>query len=283
MKTAHYALLLSIALLITSCSDIGGSDFTNYDNTADLEFLEENAAREDVTVTESGLQYRIIEDADGVSPAEESIVAIHFITKLVDGSVYNNSYDGDAIPAIISVRNLLIGLSEGVQLMNTGAIYELVLPAELAFGNNPPQGIPPGATLIYEVELIHENSLDSVFLEENAAEEDVMVLESGLQYRIIEEGTGESPEANSTVEVEYTGKFVFGTVFDTSTNSGASASFDVDGVIPGLSEGLQLMNQGARYEFFVPASLGYDNEPPPNSIIYPGATLVFEVELLDIL
>lgn len=282
MKRIHLTLFLSIALLITSCSDFGGSSSINYDNTADLEFLEENAARDGVTVTESGLQYRIIEDTDGVSPTEESIVAFHFITKLVDGAEFGNSYEGDEFPAIISVRNLIAGLTEGLQLMNTGAIYEFVLPAELAFGNNPPDGIHPGATLIYEIELLHDNSIDVFFLEENAVKEDVVELESGLQYRIIEEGTGHSPESHSTVEVEYTGKFIFGTVFDTSTNTAGPASFDVDEVIPGFSEGLQLMNRGARYEFFIPASLAYGNNPPPNSMIYPGATLIFEVELLEI-
>jgi FKBP-type peptidyl-prolyl cis-trans isomerase len=191
MKKLHLLLFTGIALLFSACLDTTGPD-TDYDNTADLEFLEENAQRDDVTVTSSGLQYRVIEDSEGVVPTEETAVVMHFIGTFVDGSEFNNSYEQDR-PSMIRVSELLSGLREGVQLMNVGAIYEFVLPAELAYGNNPPQGIPPGATLIYEIELIHDNSLDPVFLEENAQEEDVKVTDSGLQYRVIEQGDGENP------------------------------------------------------------------------------------------
>lgn len=280
MKYANFLFITLLAFLFTSCLDSTGPE-DDYDNTADLEFLEENAEKEGVTVTDSGLQYSVVEEADGPSPTPESAVVFHYIGRLIDDTVFVNSYDQDRTSNIL-VDNLLPGLREGVQLMNTGAIYEFVLPADLAFGDNPPQGIPAGATIIFEFELVHDNSLDPLFLSENAEQEDVEVTESGLQYRILEEGDGEKPTQFSDVTLEYTGTFIFGDEFDTSRDSEAPASLNVNGVIDGFAEGLRLMNEGARYEFFIPADLAYGNEPPQQSPIYPGATLIFDVELISV-
>lgn len=134
------------------------------------------------------------------------------------------------------------------------------------------------------------------FLDQNAENEDVMVTESGLQYRVIEEGSGESPTAEDTVTVHYVGKLLDGTVFDTSRKDIAEendlysaqrepyegTTFPLNRVIPGWTEGVQLMSEGATYEFFIPADLAYGNNPPPGSSIEPGSVLIFEVELLGI-
>ncbi|REL29080.1 hypothetical protein DYD21_14565 [Rhodohalobacter sp. SW132] len=275
------SLLLAFALVITSCLDTSGPN-DDYDNTADLQFLEDNAQRDDVTVTESGLQYRVVEDSVGISPTEETTIIIDFVGSFVDGSEFNNTYEAGQ-PAIARVENLISGLREGVQLMTIGSIYEFVLPSELALDSNgnPLQGIPRGAALIYEIELIHDSAYDSIFLEENALEEDVVVTDSGLQYKIIEEGDGDSPGATSTVQVNYTGTFIFGEIFDQSPESMPS-EFPLNDVIEGFSEGIQLMNEGATFEFYIPAELAYGDNPNPQSPIYPGATLIFEVELVSI-
>lgn len=120
------------------------------------------------------------------------------------------------------------------------------------------------------------------FLEENAQNEDVMVTESGLQYRVIEEGTGESPTAEDEVEVHYRGTLLSGEEFDSSYSRNETATFPLNRVIPGWTEGLQLMSEGATYEFYVPSDLAYGNNPPPGSIIEPGSVLIFEVELIDV-
>ncbi|CAN5488509.1 FKBP-type peptidyl-prolyl cis-trans isomerase [soil metagenome] len=279
MKKLQLLFLTAIVCLLSACLDSTGPDVDEYDNTPDLEFLEENANREGVTVTESGLQYRVIEDAEGAVPTDDTAVVLHFIGTFVDGSEFNNSYEQEQ-PSMLQVAELLSGLREGIQLMNVGAIYEFVLPADLAYGNNPPQGIPPGATLIYEVELVHDNSLDPIFLKENAEEEGVEVTESGLQYKVLEEGDGDTPDPDSVVNVEYTGTFIYGETFDTSRNTDNPATFNAGEVIAGFSEGLQLMQEGARYELYLPASLAYGTNPPQG--IYPGATLIFDVELISI-
>ncbi len=121
------------------------------------------------------------------------------------------------------------------------------------------------------------------FLEENAERDDVMVTESGLQYRVIEEGTGASPTAESEVEVHYRGTLIDGEEFDSSYERNQTATFPLNRVIPGWTEGLQLMSEGATFEFFIPSELGYGNNPPPGSPIQPGSLLIFEVELINVI
>lgn len=120
------------------------------------------------------------------------------------------------------------------------------------------------------------------FLEENAEREDVQVTESGLQYRVIEEGSGERPSAEDEVEVHYRGTLTSGEEFDSSYSRDQTATFPLNQVIPGWTEGLQLMREGATYEFFIPSELAYGTNPPSGSIILPGSVLIFEVELIDI-
>ncbi len=120
------------------------------------------------------------------------------------------------------------------------------------------------------------------FLEENAQKDGVTVTESGLQYRVIEEGTGDRPDATDEVEVHYKGTLVTGEEFDSSHSRNQTATFPLNRVISGWTEGVQLMREGATYEFFIPSELGYGDNPPPGSIIPPGAVLIFEIELIDI-
>ncbi len=120
------------------------------------------------------------------------------------------------------------------------------------------------------------------FLEENLNNDDVNQTDSGLQYRVLEEGDGPSPSASDEVEVHYRGTLITDEVFDSSYDRGESVTFPLNRVIPGWTEGVQLMNVGSKYQFFIPANLAYGNNPPQGSIIPPGAVLIFEVELLGI-
>lgn len=121
------------------------------------------------------------------------------------------------------------------------------------------------------------------FLAENASKDGVMTTDSGLQYEILERGTSDqSPTAESTVKVHYHGTLVNGTVFDSSVERGEPIEFPLNGVIAGWTEGVQLMSIGDKFRFFIPADLAYgDNQASP--LIPPGSTLIFEVELLDII
>lgn len=120
------------------------------------------------------------------------------------------------------------------------------------------------------------------FLAENAARDGVSVTESGLQYEVIAEAEGDKPTLESTVSVHYVGTLMDGTEFDSSVARGEPAQFPLNGVIPGWTEGLQLMNVGSKYRFVIPSDLAYGDRGAGQSI-GPGETLVFEVELLEIL
>lgn len=122
----------------------------------------------------------------------------------------------------------------------------------------------------------------SAFLRENAERDEVRVTESGLQYEVLEEGDGPSPGPQSRVSIEYRGTFIDGTLFDSSSSRNEPAEFDLSGVIPGFREGLQLMSVGGRYRFYIPPRLAYGTEGA-GQLVGPNRTLIFTVELLDIL
>jgi len=119
------------------------------------------------------------------------------------------------------------------------------------------------------------------FLDENKGKEGVKTTASGLQYKVVKEGKGASPAAVDTVKVQYKGTLLDGTEFDSSYKRNQPAEFQVDQVIPGWTEALQLMNVGSTYELYVSSELAYgDRGAPP--VIQPGSLLIFEVELLDV-
>lgn len=123
---------------------------------------------------------------------------------------------------------------------------------------------------------------NKAFLEENKKAKGVVVTESGLQYEVLTEGTGAKPTATSSVRVHYTGSLIDGTVFDSSVKRGTPAEFPVGGVIKGWTEALQLMTVGSKWRLTIPQELAY-GERGAGASIPPFATLIFEVELLDIL
>lgn len=119
------------------------------------------------------------------------------------------------------------------------------------------------------------------FLEENALNKSVYQTKSGLQYKIVKKGNGKKPKAENKVKVHYTGKLLDGKVFDSSVERGEPAEFFLTQVIPGWTEGLQLMDVGSKYILYIPYNLAYGEQVM--GAIPPGSTLIFEVELLDIL
>lgn len=120
------------------------------------------------------------------------------------------------------------------------------------------------------------------YLAENAKKEGVVTLPSGLQYQIIKEGNGRKPKATDKVKCHYEGMLIDGTLFDSSIQRGEPATFPLNGVIAGWTEGLQLMQEGAKYRFFIPYNLGY-GEHGAGASIPPFAALVFDVELIEVI
>ena len=124
--------------------------------------------------------------------------------------------------------------------------------------------------------------IGKAFLNENAKKSGVKTTQSGLQYLVLQEGKGKSPNANSSVRVHYEGKLINGTVFDSSIARQQPVEFKTSQVITGWTEGLQLMKEGAKYRFFIPAELAY-GQIGSGDVIEPNSTLIFDVELIEVI
>lgn len=131
-----------------------------------------------------------------------------------------------------------------------------------------------------ETKVTENKTKGTAFLAANAKKEGVQTTASGLQYKMITAGTGKSPKATDIVEVNYEGKLIDGTVFDSSYERGEPIEFPLNQVIPGWTEGLQLMKEGGKYEFYIPGDLAYGEAG--NQGIEPNSTLIFTVELLKV-
>ncbi len=120
------------------------------------------------------------------------------------------------------------------------------------------------------------------FLKQNSTKAGVKTTASGLQYKVLKEGKGKTPKATETVEVHYKGTLLDGTEFDSSYKRGQTIEFPLNRVIPGWTEGVQLMKEGAKYQFTIPSKLAYGERGTPGGPIPPNATLIFEVELVSV-
>ena len=260
-------LSAALALLITACSD--------------KEKEQKVSSTSKVYTTESGLKYEILTEGDGASPTADDSVTVHYEGTLMDGTKFDSSYDrGETIT--FPLNRVIKGWTEGVQLMKEGAKYKFTIPSELAYGEQGGGPIPPNADLIFIVELFKvEVDEGKSFLEENMKKSGVKTTDSGLQYKVLLEGTGKSPNATDRVTVHYEGTLIDGTKFDSSYDRGEPIDFGLNQVIRGWTEGVQLMKEGSKYKFFIPSDLAYGQQGSPGAIP-PNAALIFTVELIRV-
>jgi FKBP-type peptidyl-prolyl cis-trans isomerase len=182
-----------------------------------------------------------------------------------------------------------LGLSVGRSLMTQAADIDTELFGQGlkdAFGGKTPrltdQQIQE-ALVAYQQENVAKKAKEGeAFLAENKKKEGVIALPSGLQYKVLKGGTGKQPKATDTVTVNYEGRLIDKTVFDSSAKQGQPVSFQVGGVIKGFSEALQLMRVGSKWQLYIPSSLAYGATPPPGSRIPPNSPLIFDLELVDV-
>jgi peptidylprolyl isomerase len=242
---------------------------------------------EDILTTESGLQYVMIEEGSGAAPEPGSIVEVHYNGTLEDGTKFDSSYDrGEPIKFPLGTGQVIPGWDEGIALLKEGGKCKLIIPPDLAYGEQGAGGvIPPNATLLFDVELVSVAPAPPPPPEAPTAvdEADYTTTDSGLKYYDFEAGSGEAVQSGQQVEVHYTGWLEDGTMFDSSLLRGQGFVFPVGvgQVIPGWDEGVLTMKVGGKRQLVIPAALAY-GESGAGGVIPPNATLSFEVELLGV-
>lgn len=256
-------------------------------------FLADNARRDGVKVTQSGLQYEVLSEgpAGGYRPIATDLVDVHYVGTLIDGKEFDSSRARGAA-ARFPLNHVIDGWTEGVQLMRVGDRYRFFIPSDLAYGETGTPGGPigPNEALIFDVELLKATNAErnlaasKKFLDDNAKKAGVKKTASGLQYEVLAAGPagGASPTDADVVRVHYVGTLIDGEEFDSSHERGEPAEFPLARVIPGWTEGVQLMRVGDKYRFVLPPDLAYGETGTPGGPIGPNEALVFEVELLEV-
>jgi peptidylprolyl isomerase len=225
----------------------------------------------DAARTSSGLAAKVLTHGTGKDhPTKDDVVVVHYTGWKTDGTMFDSSV-ARGKPSTFGVSRVIAGFSEGLQQMVTGEKRRLWIPEALAYkGQREPKGM-----LVFDVELIDVPSQPPPDVKAPPA--DAKKTASGLAYKVLREGIGgRHPRVGGSVTVHYTGWTTDGKMFDSSVVRGEPSSFMVDQVIPGWTEGVQLMYEGEKARFWVPENLAYKGKSAPYGM------LVFDVELLKI-
>lgn len=241
--------------------------------------------RHDSWKTETGLKVTDIREGEGGLPEEGDIVSIRYTGWYLDGKQFDSTERlGAPLKARIGNKELLPGLDEGVATMRKGGKRVLILPPNLAYGEEGRPGVvPPNAWIKFEVELVDIQPGPPPILPWNDAGKEIVATQTGLQFVDFEMGQGEFPELGSTVVVQYSGFLDDGTLFDSTYRQGGPVEFElsVERLIPGWVEGLLSMQAGGKRKLIIPPFLGYGSKGYGKAIP-PNVTLIYDIELLEI-
>ncbi len=226
----------------------------------------------DANKTKSGLTTKVLKPGTGQTrPGKEEVVTIDYSAWTTDGKMFDSSV-ARSKPVTLSVKRMLPGLGEGVQLMTVGETRRMWIPESLAYKGqqDKPQGM-----LVFDVTLVDLPTRAPADVKAPPA--DAMKTKSGMTYQVLQPGTGtRHPKRSDTVTVNYTGWTTNGKMFDSSLTRGAPSTFPLDRVIAGWTEGMALMVEGEKTRFWIPERLAYQGNQPPFG------TLVFDIELIKI-
>ncbi len=228
--------------------------------------------------TASGLASVVLTPGQGGDhPADEDRVSVHYTGWTKDGTMFDSSIQRGR-PQTFAVNRVVKGWTEGLKLMTKGEKRRFWIPAELAYGDKPMRPGAPAGQLTFDVELIDIMAAPKPPEDVAAPPATAKKTKSGLAYKVLTPGTGkEHPNAKSRVSVNYSGWTTDGKMFDSSVMRGRPASFGLDQVIEGWTEGVQLMTIGEKTRFWIPEKLAYKGRPGA-----PAGMLVFDIELVAV-
>jgi len=228
--------------------------------------------------TASGLAYQVLTKGTGTAkPRDFDKVEVNYTGWTTDGKMFDSSVKRGR-PASFAVNRVIPGWTEGLQLMVVGEKTRLWIPSELAYGDKPGR---PNGMLVFDVELLGITEgvpPPPVPTDVAAPPADATTTASGLAYKVLTKGTGaKKPTGESKVTVHYSGWTTDGKMFDSSVSRGKPATFGLNRVIPGWTEGVALMVEGEKTRLWIPEKLAYEGKPGK-----PAGMLVFDVELVSI-
>ena len=240
------------------------------------------AAPADAQKSASGLASKVLQAGKGdQKPGPTDNVTVHYSGWTTDGKLFDSSVKRGQ-PASFPLNGVIKGWTEGLQLMVEGEKRRFWIPADLAYGENPGGG-RPGGLLVFDVELLTIKAAPkppAVPEDVAAAPESAEKTASGIASRVLTKGPGSvHPKATDQVKVHYSGWTTDGKLFDSSVLRDEPIVFPLNRVIPGWTEGVQLMVEGEKRRLWIPGKQAYGDSPPPGA---PAGTLVFDVELLEI-
>ena len=237
------------------------------------------AAPADAKKTASGLTSKVLTAGKSTEhPADSDQVKVHYTGWTTDGKMFDSSVQRGE-PATFGVTQVIPGWTEALKLMTPGEKRRLWIPGKLAYGDTPRMGAPAG-NLTFDVELLEILAAPKAPEDVSAPPATAKRTGSGLAYRVLKKGTGKAhPKVTDRVTVHYSGWTTDGKMFDSSVQRGQPMSFGLNGVIKGWTEGVQLMVEGEKTRFWIPADLAYGKNPRPGA---PAGVLVFDIELLQV-
>lgn len=276
-----YSIVLAAFVALASCSS-PSSDGEGDANDS----TQSSVSSEGVVTTPNGVEVNIQTAGDGIRPQMGQKIVCNYTGMLSDGSIFDQSRPGQPMEFVLGSNQGMPGWHEGIAELSKGAVATITIPSEQGFG---PEGlgnlIPPNEILTFDVQIVDVKEAPQPIAHELWSTEGLekQTTNSGLEYYIIEEGTGAQAEAGKLVQVHYYGALEDGTKFDASFERGEPIEFELGSgrVIPGWEEGIALLKEGAKAQLVIPPYLAYGEQGAPGAIP-PNATLIFDVQLMGV-
>jgi len=295
-------LMMALAFVFSGCSKDDDQELRDQEMRILQQYLKDNNITQEPTA--SGLYYLPITEGTGTRPMEFFIADLDYTIELVDGTVLGTTYEDVATVHDIYFDEILYGpirlligntgrpgLDEGLQLMSVGGKAQFIVPSDInGFGKSSTALSPSYSTHIYKIDLIaafddpeeFQAEQISMYLTDHAVDS-VFITESGLHYIEMQSGEGELIKDGDNVEIRYTGSYLDGRIFDSNLEGTImSLRMPADNYIDAWDEALKLMRKGSRAKIIVPYELGYKDTGSGDRRIPPYKTLVFELEIEDV-